>query len=119
MKNDTLNAISTLCNALVAGEEVNMDMVTEIQAEVDGEISRNLEKKQANQTLYNEAHEIFKTIIDNATKPLTRAEIFNASTEWPDTFTEGKLGYGLRSAWANEVDKIQNGREPMTYKKKE
>ena len=50
-------------------------------------------------------------------KEQTAKELFE-NNEWPDGFKQGKLNYALRAMWADEVNKIDNGKNANTYTRK-
>lgn len=57
---------------------------------------------------------VFSAIAD---APLTAKEIFCACEDnLPEGFTANKIQYGLLHYWVDEIIKIDNGRNPYTYR---
>ena len=109
MKKNVFEMIHTLVN----GGTVE-DMGT-LRAEVNAEWEKMAEKKSANQSLYNAAHDILIAALTDT--PQTAKEIYEGN-EWPDDFTQSKLNYALRAMWNEEVNRIENGKNPLTYTRK-
>ena len=99
--------------AMVNGREV-ADMDT-LRNEVNAEYERMNAKRQANQDVYAAAHDVLMAALTD--KEQTSKELFEGN-EWPDGFTQGKLNYALRAMWADEVNKVDNGRSANTYTRK-
>ena len=99
--------------AMVNGQPV-ADMDT-LRNEVNAEWNKMTERKQANRDLYDAAHDILMNALTD--KEQTAKELFE-NNEWPDGFKQGKLNYALRAMWADEVNKIDNGKNANTYTRK-
>ena len=99
--------------AMVNGREV-ADMET-LRNEINAEYERMNAKRQANQDIYAAAHDVLMNVLTD--KEQTSKELFERN-EWPEGFTQGKLNYALRAMWADEVNKIDNGRSANTYTRK-
>ena len=99
--------------AMVNGQPV-ADMDT-LRNEINAEWNKMTEKKQANRDLYDAAHDILMNALTD--KEQTAKELFE-SNEWPDGFKQGKLNYALRAMWADEINKIDNGKNANTYTRK-
>lgn len=99
--------------AMVNGREV-ADMET-LRNEVNAEYERMNAKRQANQDTYAVAHDVLMSALTD--KEQTAKELFEGN-EWPEGFTQGKLNYALRAMWADEVNKVDNGRSANTYTRK-
>ena len=99
--------------AMVNGREV-ADMDT-LRNEINAEYERMNAKRQANQDIYAAAHDVLMNALTD--KEQTSKELFERN-EWPEGFTQGKLNYALRAMWADEVNKIDNGRSANTYTRK-
>ena len=99
--------------AMVNGQPV-ADMDT-LRNEVNAEWNKMTEKKQANRDLYDTAHDILMNALTD--KEQTAKELFE-NNEWPDGFKQGKLNYALRAMWADEINKIDNGKNANTYTRK-
>ena len=99
--------------AMVNGREV-ADMET-LRNEINAEYERMNAKRQANQDIYAAAHDVLMNALTD--KEQTSKELFERN-EWPEGFTQGKLNYALRAMWADEVNKIDNGRSANTYTRK-
>ena len=99
--------------AMVNGREV-ADMDT-LRNEVNAEWERMESKRQANKDAYDAAHDVLMAALTD--KEQTSKELFEGN-EWPEGFTQGKLNYALRAMWADEVNKVDNGRSANTYTRK-
>lgn len=99
--------------AMVNGREVE-DMEL-LRNEINAEWTKMVEKKQANRDLYDAAHDVLMTALTD--KEQTAKELFERN-EWPQDFTQGKLNYALRAMWADEINKIDNGKNANTYTRK-
>ena len=110
MKKNTLTA---LYNYFVKNDDtIDLSIVVE---DIRNEYERIAAKAQANRDVYDAAHDVLITALTDT--PQTSKEIFEKN-EWPKDFTQGKLNYALRAMWADEVNKIDNGKSPNTYTKK-
>ena len=106
------NVFEAIHNYLNGDETVDLSMVRE---EVNAEWERMNTKREGNKAVYAAAE---KVLLDALTDPpQTSREIFDANV-WPDGFTVGKLNYALRAMWADEVNKIDNGKSAFTYTRK-
>lgn len=102
---ETLNAMTELTEAQVAARDA-----------VNAELAKNEEKAQANRELYAQAHDVIMSVIDDT--PRTVAEIYDACKDsLPKDFSKSKVQYGLRTPWADEVNKIENAKGPNQYTK--
>ena len=99
--------------AMVNGQPVT-DMDT-LRSEINAEYERMNAKRQANKDAYDTAHDVLMAALTD--KEQTAKELFEGN-EWPDGFTQGKLNYALRAMWADEVNKVDNGRSANTYTRK-
>ena len=99
--------------AMVNGREVS-DMET-LRNEINAEYERMNAKRQANQDIYAIAHDVLMEALTD--KEQTSKELFERN-EWPEGFTQGKLNYALRAMWNEEVNRIENGKNPLTYTRK-
>lgn len=109
MKNTTFAALYTYANT-------DPNFPPEIRDEINAEWEKKEEKRQANRSIYDAAHDVLIAALTDT--PQTSTEIFE-SNEWPDDFTQGKLNYALRAMWSGEINKIDNGKKPNTYTRKE
>jgi len=111
MKKNTLTA---LYNYFVKNDNT-IDLSTVVE-DIRAEYERTAAKAQANREVYDVAHDVLIAALTDT--PQTSTEIFE-SNEWPEEFTQGKLNYALRAMWADEITKIDNGKKPNTYTRKE
>lgn len=110
MKKNTLTALYTY----FVKNDTTIDMTTVVE-DIRAEYERTAAKAQANKNIYDAAHDVLIAALTNT--PQTSKEIFEAN-EWPEDFTQSKLNYALRALWANEVNKIDNGKSAYTYTRK-
>lgn len=77
----------------------------EVLAELEKELNRNAEAKQAKEALYAEAKPIVLKAMD---APATITEIFEAvEKNLPEGFTKGMLQYAITRLWKDEIDKTE------------
>lgn len=109
MKKNVFEMIHTMVNG---GKVEDMDT---LRAEINAEWEKMAEKKNANQSLYATAHDTLMAALTDT--PQTSKEIYEKNT-WPADFTPSKLNYALRAMWNEEVNRIDNGKNPLTYTRK-
>lgn len=110
MKKNTLNA---LYNYFVKNDNtVDLSVITE---EIRAEYERTTAKSKANTDLYEAAHDVAMEIFNDT--PMTTADAFDAG-EWPEGFNLSKFRYAVRAMWSDELEKHENGKNPLTYTKK-
>ena len=110
MKKNTLTA---LYNYFVKNDNT-IDLSTAVE-DIRTEYENTAAKAQANRDIYDAAHDVLIAALTDV--PQTSKEIFEGN-EWPKDFSQGKLNYALRVLWADEVRKIDNGKNPNTYTRK-
>lgn len=110
MKKSTMEAL----HAYLWNHDDNIDIAL-LASEIHEEWERTAAKAQANKDIYAAAHDVLIAALTDT--PQTSKEIFEGN-EWPDEFTQGKLNYALRAMWADEIERIDNGKAPFTYKRK-
>ena len=98
--------------ALVNGQPV-ADMDT-LRMEVNAEWAHVNAKRQANQEIYDAAHEVALEVMRG--KEMSVKDIFAAGEgKWPDTFNAAKVQYALLHYWNDEIVKHDNGKAVFTY----
>ncbi len=106
MKKNTMIALVNYLN----GETVtNLD---EIKAELEAELARNENKANHNREVYAEAFKAIREVLAQNDTPMTVADIMTEAN-LPEGFTAGKVQYGLRAMWADEIQTISG--KPNTY----
>ena len=96
MKKVTIETLVAYLN----GETVtNLD---EIKAELEAELNKGKEKADANRALYEEIHDAVVAALRSATAPVTAQELADETG-----YAKGKIVYGLRNYWAEEVVKTE------------
>jgi DNA-binding transcriptional regulator GbsR (MarR family) len=106
MKKNTIEALVAHLN----GETVtNLD---EIKAELEAELSKGKEKADANRALYEEIHDAVMEVLRSATVPVTAQELAEETG-----YAKGKIVYGLRNYWAEEVEKTEGKVNTYSAKK--
>ena len=102
------NTIETLV-AYLNGETVtNLD---EIRDELEAELSKGKAKADANRAIYDEIHDAVILALQSATNPVTAQELADETG-----YAKGKIVYGLRNYWADEVEKIEGKVNSYTLK---
>ena len=105
MKKVTIEALVAYLN----GETVtNLD---EIKAELETELGKGKAKADANRAIYAEIHDAVMKALASASDPVTAQELANETG-----FVKGKIVYGLRNYWADEVEKIEGKVNSYTLK---
>ena len=109
------NTITALYNYFVKNDStIDLSAVVE---DIRAEYEKSAAKVDAKMLAYEQAKPVvFAAIADTA---LTVKDIFTAcEDELPEGFTSHKIQYALLHYWADEVEKIDNGKGPFTYKVK-
>lgn len=95
--------------AYLNGETVtNLD---EIRDELEAELNRGKAKADANRAIYAEIHDAVMQALASATAPVSAQELADATG-----YAKGKIVYGLRNYWADEVEKIEGKVNSYTLK---
>ena len=104
---------STLETIYVVLTEAGYDDA-EVLAEIEKELNRNAEAKQAKEALYAEAKPIVLGAMD---APATITEIFDSvESELPEGFTKGMMQYAITRVWKDEIEKTEG--KVNTYSRK-
>lgn len=112
MKKSTLTTIREYLNGVPMTEQQLADLRDEVNKEYDELVA----KAATNAELYAAAHElVMETLSDT---PMTAQELFDACLASLPDFTVSKLRYALREMWTAEVEKHDNGKNPLTYSRK-
>ena len=109
------NTITALYNYFVKNNDtIDLSAIVE---DIRAEYEKSAAKSNAKMDAYEQAKPIvFAAITDTA---LTVKDIFTACEgELPEGFTSHKIQYGLLHYWNDEVNKIDNGKNPFTYQVK-
>ena len=75
-----------------------VDNISEIRDEIVAELAKGAEKAQANRETYAEYHDKVMAVLAGVTDPVTAQDISDETG-----IARGKIVYGLRNYWANEV----------------
>ena len=98
MKKSTLSAIYSALK--------DIDLDSEILAEVEKELNRGEAEKAKNAELYEQAKAIVLGALSD--KPATISEIYDeVADELPEGFSKGKVQYAITRLWADEVVKTE------------
>lgn len=105
MKKVTIETLVAYLN----GETVtNLD---EIKAELEAELNKGKEQKEANQAVYAKIHDAVIEALASAQNPVTAQELADG-TGYP----KGKIVYGLSHYWGEEIEKIEGKVNTYTLK---
>lgn len=74
----------------------------EVRDELTAELNKGKEKADANRALYEEIHDAVMEALRSATAPVTAQELAEETG-----YAKGKIVYGLRNYWADEVNKTE------------
>ena len=105
MKKSTINAIVSYIDTNAIAE------LADVRAELAAELTKGEAKADANRALYAEIHDKVIAVLADATNPVTAQEIAD-ETGCP----KGKIVYGLRNYWGDEVAKIEGKVNTYTLK---
>ena len=98
MKKSTLSAIYSALK--------DIDLDSEILAEVEKELTKGEAEKAKNAELYEQAKPIVLGALSD--KPATISEIYDeVASELPEGFSKGKVQYAITRLWADEVVKTE------------
>ena len=92
MKKASLESLVRILN----GEAV--ENIAEIKAEIEAELAKGQAKAEANRAVYAEMHDKVIECIRTANAPVTAQEIADETG-----IARGKIVYGLKNYWADEV----------------
>lgn len=101
MKKATLETVVNVLNEIPGFEDGYPGVLDELEAE----LSKGQERKDATATAYAEMWELVKQALTDATAPVTAQEIANETG-----LSRGKIVYGLAHIWADEVEKDTSGK---------
>ena len=95
----------------------NVPDLSEEYAELAAELQKDIDKAEANRTLYEAAHDVVIPALDDCL--ITCADLYvKIANDLPEGFTKSKLQYALSHYWTEDVVKVQEGRNPNMYKRK-
>lgn len=83
----------------------------EVREELTAELAKGQAKAEANRNVYAEIHDAVIEALKSATDPVTAQELADETG-----FAKGKIVYGLRNYWADEVEKIEGKVNSYTLK---
>jgi response regulator of citrate/malate metabolism len=96
MKKNTMNTILSLIATIDTPE------AQEVREELTAELAKGKAKADANRAIYDEIHDAVIEVLKNATDPVTAQELADETG-----YAKGKIVYGLRNYWADEVEKTE------------
>ena len=105
MKKNTMTTILSLIANIDTAE------AQEIREELTAELNKGKAKADANRAIYDEIHDAVIEALKSATDPVTAQELADETG-----FAKGKIVYGLRNYWADEVEKIEGKVNSYTLK---
>ncbi len=109
------NTITTLYNYFVKNNDT-IDLSAAVE-DIRAEYEKSAAKVDAKMLAYERAKPIVLSAITGVA--LTVKDIFTTcENDLPEDFTASKIQYALLHYWANEVNKIDNGKGPFTYQVK-
>jgi len=109
------NTIEALYNYFVKNDDT-IDLSTVVD-EIRAEYEYAAAKAKMHNADYDAAKEVILPLIHDT--PMTAKDIFAACADsLPEGFTAHKVQYGLRNYWADEVNKIENGKKAFLYQAK-
>ena len=77
----------------------------EVREELTAELAKGKAKADANRAIYDEIHDAVIEALKSATAPVTAQELADETG-----YAKGKIVYGLRNYWADEVEKDDSGK---------
>ena len=83
----------------------------EVREELTAELAKGKAKADANRAIYDEIHDAVVEVLKSATDPVTAQELADETG-----YAKGKIVYGLRNYWADEVEKTEGKVNSYTLK---
>ena len=83
----------------------------EVREELTAELAKGKAKADANRAIYDEIHDAVIEVLKSATDPVTAQELADETG-----YAKGKIVYGLRNYWADEVEKTEGKVNSYTLK---
>lgn len=84
------------------------DALPEVRAEIEAELNKDAERKEANAALYESAKDVIMDELRAASAPVTIAELYAAvEDKLPEGFTKGKVQHAITRLWVDEVVKTE------------
>jgi HAMP domain-containing protein len=105
MKKNTMNTILSLIANIDTAE------AQEVREELTAELAKGKAKADANRAIYDEIHDAVIEVLKSATDPVTAQELADETG-----YAKGKIVYGLRNYWADEVEKTEGKVNSYTLK---
>lgn len=109
MKKSTLqylaNFVNEYINEELGGDEYAKQEILDARNELEAELSKGKAKADANRAVYAEIHDGVIQALKSATAPVTAQEL-----ETETGYAKGKITYGLRNYWADEVNVDTSGK---------
>lgn len=96
MKKSTMQTIASYIN------DHNITELMNVYDEIVAELAKGETKAQANRAIYEEIHDAVIEVLKSASNPVTAQELADETG-----YAKGKIVYGLRNYWANEVEKTE------------
>ena len=78
-----------------------IENLPEIKAELEAELTKGQAKAEANRAVYADIHDKIIPVLASATAPVTAQELADETG-----IARGKIVYGLKNLWADEVEVI-------------
>jgi len=84
------------------------DALPEVRAEIEAELNKDAERKEAQDALYASAKNVIMDELRAASAPVTIAELYDAvADDLPEGMTKGKVQYAITRLWKDEVNKVE------------
>lgn len=110
MKKVSLTAILDILNGVSYSDE----MVAELKDEISKELNKGQAQKDKNAEAYESIHSLIVDTLSDT--PVTCGEVWEAiQNDVPDGITKGKVQYALTHLWQDEIVKIEG--KPNTYRR--
>ena len=110
MKKVSLTAILDILNGVSYSDE----MVAELKNEISKELNKGQAQKDKNAEAYESIHSLIVDTLSDT--PVTCGEVWEAiENDVPDGITKGKVQYALTHLWQDEIVKIEG--KPNTYRR--
>lgn len=110
MKKVSLTAILDILNGVSYSDE----MVAELKDEISKELNKGQAQKDKNAEAYESIHSLIVDTLSDT--PVTCGEVWESiKDDVPDGITKGKVQYALTHLWQDEIVKIEG--KPNTYRR--
>ena len=104
MKKTSLQSLVSFIDSMDAQGSATQEIL-EVRDEIVAELNKGKAKAEANRAVYVEIHDMVIEALSTATAPVTAQELADETG-----IARGKIVYGLKNYWADEVETVSTGK---------